>query len=83
MPYRVRWIDSNGIEGEGTPWQDRELAQRYAEYASRLCRGRRRYWIEFGRATMGDLMSASPLDQRRVPGSIVAQESLFQGQPFQ
>lgn len=43
--FIVTWTDENGATGQGTPWLDWELARRYAEYAARLARGRRRFAV--------------------------------------
>ena len=68
--FIVRWQDENGATGEGTPWLDRELADRYAAYARRLARGRRRLAVVpagpvAGRAFPDDV----PISGIRVPVS--------------
>lgn len=76
--FIVRWRDENGAEGQGNPWQDGELAQRYAEYAARLSRGSRRFWVALAPAS-----ARSPRPVADVPdyGRIVRPDTLplFEG----
>jgi hypothetical protein len=44
--FTVCWEDESGQKGQGTPWQHEDMALRFAAYAARLARGRRRFWVE-------------------------------------